>query len=718
MQYSNTLPGDLRNGSQPRKSLFSAFVASLRFNHSSSLRCRAATLLRIAPAVLMLAAGNLVHAAPLGTIFTYQGELYDSVGRANGRYDLTFALFNDPVVGAQIGTTWTNLNVAVSNGLFTTTVDFGSGIFDGTAYWLAIGVRSNGSGVVFSTLTPRQAVTPSPYALYATTAPIADNAVTSAKILDGTIAAADLGPNSVNSTHIVNGQVLNADLGANAVDSSKVLDGSLVGADLANNTVTSAQLADAVALGGAATVGQLDVYKTTAGGPAISLFGTGTGGYQYLYQDDGQIGIYLDGDSGGGGLQYLYAADGSVGVALDGESGGAGLISIYNTNSSARILLDGAGSGSGGQITVYAQDGSSTVQVFGESSGAGLINVNNNVSSPRVVIDGEGNGAGGQINLYAGDGSNGITLYGDSGGGGLEYLYSADGSLGVYLDGDSGGGGLISILNTNGSSRILLDGASLNGGGEASIYDSTGTETIELLGAASGTFGGKITTRQGDGTVAVEIISEAYAGDGGLISIKNAAGTERLELDGDDGDGAAAVRLHDTTGATTILLDADYSGGGARVGIGRTPSANALEVNGNASKTTAGSWLANSDGRIKTDVRPVTQALARLEQVQPVAFRYTADYRAQHPEIEDHDYLNVVAQDFQKVFPDWVKSGGDTLPSGEKILQVDTYPLTIYSAAAIQELSQDLRKKQAEIDELRQTVNELKKLVNGLNRKL
>jgi len=664
---------------------------------------------------VLLASSLLLRAAPLGTTFTYQGRLYDGGGIANGNYDFTFDLYNDPVAGAHIGATWTDLNVSVSNGVFTTVVDFGAGIFDGTAYWLAIGVRSNGTGAAYATLSPRQSVSPTPYSLYATTAPVADNSVTSVKILDGSITSADLGANSVSSIHIVDGQVMNVDLANNAVDSAKVLDGSLTGLDLANNTVTSVQLADSINLGDAAVGGELHVYHAAAGGPAISLFGTGTGGYQYLYQNDGQIGVYLDGDSGGGGLEYLYAADGSIGVVLDGESGGAGLISILNTNGGTRVRLDGFGSGSGGEVDVYAQDGSTTLQLFGDSSGAGLINVNNNVSSPRVTIDGEGNGSGGQINLLAGDGGNGILLYGDSGGGGLEYLYAADGSIGIMLDGDSGGAGYISIRNTNSSTRVVMDGSSVNGGGEASIYDSNGSETIELLGASGATFGGKITARQGDGTVAVEIISEAYAGDGGLISIKNAAGLERMELDGDDGDGAAVLRLHDSSGATTITLDADLSGT-ARVGIGRSPSANALEVNGNASKTTAGSWLANSDERIKTDVRPITHAVKKIEQVRPVAFRYTSDYRAQHPEIEDHDYLNVVAQDFQEVFPDWVKRSGDTLPNGEQILQVDTYPLTIYSAAAIQELSRDLKKKQAEIEELRQMVNELKKLVGGMNR--
>jgi hypothetical protein len=36
-----------------------------------------------------------------------------------------------------------------------------------------------------------------------------------------------------------------------------------------------------------------------------------------------------------------------------------------------------------------------------------------------------------------------------------------------------------------------------------------------------------------------------------------------------------------------------------------------------------------------------------------------------------------------------VKGSGQKLPDGTEILQVDTYPLTIYSAAAIQELHQE-----------------------------
>ncbi|GAA5122099.1 tail fiber domain-containing protein [Luteolibacter yonseiensis] len=126
-----------------------------------------------------------------------------------------------------------------------------------------------------------------------------------------------------------------------------------------------------------------------------------------------------------------------------------------------------------------------------------------------------------------------------------------------------------------------------------------------------------------------------------------------------------------------------------KIGIGRAPVLNPLEVEGNASKTSAGGWLANSDRRIKTDIRTVTGALETLDLVRLVDFRYTDDYLALHPSLGDGRFLNVIAQEFAAVFPDHVRGGGEKLSDGSEILQVDTYPLTIYSAAAIQELHRE-----------------------------
>lgn len=150
---------------------------------------------------------------------------------------------------------------------------------------------------------------------------------------------------------------------------------------------------------------------------------------------------------------------------------------------------------------------------------------------------------------------------------------------------------------------------------------------------------------------------------------------------------ALALRA-DLIPAQVARLDQDNVFTG-NVGIKRSPAANTLEVEGQASKTTAGNWLANSDRRIKDNVKPITGALEKLSKVRLVDFNYTPDYLAAHPGIEHKRYLNVIAQEFAEVFPEDVKTSGETLPDGSPILQVDTYPLTIYSAAAVQELAKE-----------------------------
>ena len=116
---------------------------------------------------LALFAGSR-HLAAQGTAFTYQGRLNLGGNAANGSYDLRFAIFDAASSGYQQGATLTNAATAVSNGLFTATLDFGNP-FSGANRWLEIGVRTNGGGA-FTTLTPRQALTPTPYAIYAGTA--------------------------------------------------------------------------------------------------------------------------------------------------------------------------------------------------------------------------------------------------------------------------------------------------------------------------------------------------------------------------------------------------------------------------------------------------------------------------------------------------------------------------------------------------------------------
>ena len=115
-------------------------------------------------ALLASFVGDIV-AAPIGTAFTYQGKLASGTNAANGIYDFSFALFDADSGGAQKGPTLTTNSVPVTNGLFTATLDFGS-VFDGSVRWHAVWVKTNGAGS-YTALTPRQPLTPTPYAIFA-----------------------------------------------------------------------------------------------------------------------------------------------------------------------------------------------------------------------------------------------------------------------------------------------------------------------------------------------------------------------------------------------------------------------------------------------------------------------------------------------------------------------------------------------------------------------
>jgi hypothetical protein len=135
----------------------------------------------------LLATTSRLHAQ--GTAFSYSGHLNDGANSANGNYDLRFALFDALAQGTQQGNWITNAATGVSNGLFTVLLDFGAN-FPGADRWLEIGVRANGNGL-FTTLVPRQKLTPTPYAIYAQSAGgVSPNSVGVGSIQDGVITAA------------------------------------------------------------------------------------------------------------------------------------------------------------------------------------------------------------------------------------------------------------------------------------------------------------------------------------------------------------------------------------------------------------------------------------------------------------------------------------------------------------------------------------------------
>ncbi len=114
--------------------------------------------------------GGVGIQANLGTAFTYQGQLKKNGSPVNGNCDFQFSLWDaagsgsPPTGGNLIGSPQTKTGIAVINGLFTAQLDFGAGAFQGDARWLQIAVKCTGDAS-YNTLSPRQLLTPAPYAL-------------------------------------------------------------------------------------------------------------------------------------------------------------------------------------------------------------------------------------------------------------------------------------------------------------------------------------------------------------------------------------------------------------------------------------------------------------------------------------------------------------------------------------------------------------------------
>jgi len=102
--------------------------------------------------------------APVGTAFTYQGHLESGGNPANGAYDFQFMLLDAPAGGNQIGATANINDLPVSGGFFSAQLDFGVGAFGGGKRWLQIAVRPGASIGAYTILSPRQELTPAPYA--------------------------------------------------------------------------------------------------------------------------------------------------------------------------------------------------------------------------------------------------------------------------------------------------------------------------------------------------------------------------------------------------------------------------------------------------------------------------------------------------------------------------------------------------------------------------
>jgi len=311
--------------------------------------------------------------------------------------------------------------------------------------------------------------------------------------------------------------------------------------------VASAELDDNIDLGTSAASGTLNVYRTAANTPGVTLDGSGsqistfgsdgleqirlwgpTWGELWLNDDVGNnTTVFLSANGNAGGLLQLREPAGANRALLSAPATG-GVLTLNNASSASTINLNGSNGHAESQNGFYAlaSIGGNVWAKLTSGGGGNLRTYASNGTTETVVMGTAGSGTtGGFLQIKQADGGLGMNVDGDAGtnAGGQLTVYQADGSSGVVVDGDAtnaDGGGLITVNDPAGTTGVSIDGYALGNGGSVNLYDADGTNTVQIDAADSTTSGGQIILRKADGTYSIEIDAEfgAAGSDGRIIT--------------------------------------------------------------------------------------------------------------------------------------------------------------------------------------------------------
>ncbi len=366
---------------------------------------------------------------PLGTAFTYQGQLKQSGAPFEGTADFEFTLWDDagsgdpPTGGTQVGGVQVINALQVTAGLFTVTLNaggaFGGNAFNGNARWLQIAVRSPAGGGLFTTLAPRQPLTATPHTLFALNADRLDGLDSSVFLQSVPV---PLTLSGTSDTHIIRGE--NSHANGKAIAGYSTATGlgfpqpmGVYGESTATNgrgVVGSAPGFGVIGSGGQVGVSGsgftgVSGSSTAEGGRAVfgSAFGPGQnyGGYfeamPPIGEDPVGTGVYGSGYNGvvgfatnpdGNGVSGT--ADGPNGWGVNGESlEGFG---VRGTSSSGTGVFGVANASTGTTYGVYGESYSGT------SGASGVFGLATDTS-------GVTNGVYGQSDSQEGNGVHGLT---------------------------------------------------------------------------------------------------------------------------------------------------------------------------------------------------------------------------------------------------------------------------------------------------------------------
>lgn len=340
-----------------------------------------------------LALGTAEAQSPVGSAITYQGQLKNNGGPANGSFSMEFRLFDALASGNPVGPTLAfdgqggnPSPVNVTDGLFTVALDFGAGVFNSDRRWLEIKVAGQ-------TLTPRQELTAAPTALYALNADRLDG-LSSASFLQAV--PVPLALSGTHATHIIRGE------NASTANSSA----GVLGVSTAASGFTYGVFGQSNSTNGFGLYG----YATAATGPTYGVWGQSlsTSGYGVVGSNSATSGLTYGGSFGvasTSGRAVNGMANAATGTTYGGyfESASTSGTGVYARASAGSGSTYGVNSEclSTSGIAVFGLAGASTGITYGvygqtlSTSGYGVVGYAQATSGTIYGVLGATNSAGG-----------------------------------------------------------------------------------------------------------------------------------------------------------------------------------------------------------------------------------------------------------------------------------------------------------------------------------
>lgn len=596
--------------------------------------------LRIAGALAvgaLLSTSSAFAQAPLETSISYQGYLTNNgatiVGPVN--QPMTFRLY-DVAAGGTALQTLSNVNVSITNSLFTVPLPFTASLWEGSDRWIEIQIGTQ-------ILTPRQKVRPVPYALYAlnaapgtcapwdcsganvfntntgnvgvgTTTPerklhVADGSAGAVTAV--ALASAVFERNSTNYLQLLSPNdsergILFGDP-ANTSSGAIVYDGA--GASVDRMSFRTGGNVERMFIGATGNIGigtstpsgRLHVRDGASGGTpntfSVGIFERSQSGFINILTPSGtQRGILFGSE--------LVANDG--GVVFDTAAAPSGM-EFRTGNNNTKMTITSAGNVGVGTSTpaqklsvvgtVQSTTGGfmfpdGTVQTTASTSGSGPWSINGtNIFSSNTGNVGIGINAPTEKLHIKADVADNTSLRIEN----LSTSTAASASVVLRTGGTGQPAAVASITlpnTTAADTDLTIDAGSLNGitttsfgfsvkgrgnaAGWMGLYAADDVTRTLALNGGTGSTGGVVELYNPAGTVKTVNILGTSAGEGSILEMYNAANVKTILLDSAEGLGRGAqIEVRNAAGTPTIVLDGDYG----NTNVGRITT-QVLEITG------------------------------------------------------------------------------------------------------------------------------------------